>query len=78
MGDQHVAGLRGVDGPSGTAAPRLLRARITRAMPPAIGPRRDRVVQHVLSRHARGPPPHELPPVRTPVGPNRQANVVGH
>ena len=78
MGNQHVAGLRDVESPSGIPAPRLLLARINLAMPPAIGARIDRVVQQVLSGHARRPPPHKLPPVQPSVGSNRHANVVSH
>jgi hypothetical protein len=76
--DQHVAGLRGVDGPPGTASPRRLLAWIQLAMPPARGARVDGVVPHVLSGHARGPSPPELPPVWTIMGPHRHADVVGH
>jgi hypothetical protein len=76
-GEQPVAGVRAMDGPSGTASPRLVFARSTLAMPPAIGARRDRVGQHVLSSHARGPSPHELPAVWTTVGPHGHTHVVG-
>jgi len=52
--------------------------RIDRTESINIGARIDRGVPQVLSSHARGPSPHELPSVWTTVGPNGPAHVVGH
>jgi hypothetical protein len=47
IGDQHVAGLRGVAGPPGPASPRLWLPRSNLARPPARGARLDRGVPQV-------------------------------
>jgi len=77
MGDQHVAGLRGVAGPSSTASPRLLRAWLNLAMPPAIGARIDRVwlslaYSYVVRPHESLRQPLEAPePTRGQGSPRR-------
>src|SRR6266851_5609059 len=78
LGDQDVAGRRGVDGPSGTPPPRRWLARVSLAMAPAICPRIDWVVQEFLSGHPRRPPPRQVPPVKTRVRAHRHAKGMRH
>jgi hypothetical protein len=76
--NEHLTDVRRLDGAPGTPSPGRVLARVQLTGAPAVGPRREGVVQHGLQGHAGGTPPVHLatggPVVRT----NRQPDILGH